>query len=184
MPQLAYTQNPQAGMHGMLADNTQHDIVTGIHPNSASVDLEVGVFVCRNSTVAGREDEVKLPASAADVNSGGGRGFSLGTAVHINPDVIGDNNARSSYRPGEALPVVKRGTMYIRCETAYTAGDKVYVRHAVGAVPATNRLGRIRKDVDDPGAGARATELPGARFETTGTSETVAKISFDVRPTA
>lgn len=178
MPQLSYRETPDKGVSGQIADTRNYRSSTGLNTTNAAV--KPGTFVTRAFTTAGREKEIKPPASAADITGGNARGFVIHQDLHINPLVI-TNVDRASYQPTEELPVMEQGFMFVRCETAWTAGANVYVRFT--AKGGNTELGAVRNDADPTAAPADTAALcQFARFEDTGSGAGIAKISFDIRP--
>lgn len=171
MPQTTMNVTPQVGQSGQLANTQAYEAVT--KTNGQSGNIAPGLFVVRGTDA---DNEAIVPAATTDITGAKALGFAMFQDTYIDPTAQ-SNTERASYRQYAAMPVVRKGTMWIRCETAFTAGAKVFVRftaNGAGKVP-----GNIRNDADTD----KAVALPNARFENTGAADELALVRFDVWPT-
>jgi hypothetical protein len=125
-----------------------------------------------NVTLTGKKffsfvTEVYIPAQAGTAGSlTVGFGSALGplTREHVHGIAMYDASREpEAYPVGYAVPVVKRGPVYVTSETAYTDGDPVYVRLVAGV---GETLGAFRATPDSTDCAL----LQGARFRRTGSA--------------
>ena len=90
-----------------------------------------------------------LPVVATDITGLEGLGFASFTNSN--------DNSLNGYAQADVMNVLEKGTMFVRCEDAVTAGSGVYVRYATGTASV---LGAVRSDADT----STAALLPGAKF--------------------
>lgn len=171
MPQTSFQVDPNVAQSGQLADVHDHDSVTKVVGQATAI--KPGLFVVRGTDV---DKEAVVPSATTDITGGKALGFVRHKSVHI-ASSFAQSTDRASYAEDSEMPVVRRGRMYVRCENAFTAGTKVFVRftaNGAGKVP-----GNIRSDADTD----KAVALPNARFENSGDAGELALIRFDVWPT-
>lgn len=170
MAQTSILARPVAGYSGQLALSHPYESVSKVVGGSAAI--AAGLFVVRGTDL---DREAVVPAATTDITGGKALGFALWKGMHINPSTI-TNTDRGSYQPDETMPVVKRGYIWVRCETVFVAGTKVFVRFTVNG---DNVPGGVRNDADTD----KAVALPDARFENSGSAAGLALIRFNVEPT-
>ena len=160
----APTVAPAVGREGALYDAAPKDVVTKLCEQATGI--KAGRVVVKGTA----DGQVVLPTGTAEITDGSTMGISVYDAAHTPAHLVAGSSAaaETEYGDEESIPVLKKGRVWMVAEDAVGQGDAVFVRHvAAGA----ENLGTVRSDVD----GADATELPGARFEstTTGADELV-----------
>ncbi len=150
MSQTTYVQRLTESIPGRLSCPLQDaDIDSKIN----ALAMPAGVFVARD----GADDAVKVPAAAGDVTT-------TGCGFVLKDFTTGKPVAQSAvdYDAKAGVSVMRRGRMWVLCETASTYGAQVFVRITSDGASNT-QLGKVRNDADVSGS-ARATALPGCRF--------------------
>jgi hypothetical protein len=153
MSQTAHTQDPAVALEGMEADTSlAKERISGL----ATVAIPFGHFVSAEGS-AENPYAVELPDATAKVTDGRG----LGVAVS-DVSVESDGGAGNGYEIDDAVPILRRGRVWVISEDAVAAvGTPAFVRFAAGGGGSV--LGAFRTDADT----ASAVGLPGARFMTT-----------------
>ncbi len=145
MSQTTYVQRLTESIPGRLSCPLQ-DAILDSKINAAA--LPAGVFVTRDAA----DDACKVPVQATDVTTTGLgfvlKDFTTGKPVSLTLD----------YDAKAGVTVMRRGRMWVLCETDTTFGGQVFVR--ITASGGNTQLGKVRKDADT----ATATALPGCRF--------------------
>lgn len=107
--------------------------------------------------VASGAESCDLPTLTTDLSSG----RQLGIGVW---DPAKEPNPALGYNAGQMVQIVRRGYVWMLCETAAQEGDNCFVRFALvsgtGSAPA---IGKVRNNVDT----ADAVAVPGIRFAST-----------------
>lgn len=80
----------------------------------------------------------------------------LGVVIRKPGWVMADEDAAMDYADGDAVPLLRKGPIYVETETACVEGDPVYFR-----VAGSGDLGAFRHDAD---GGSNAVLLPNARW--------------------
>jgi hypothetical protein len=168
--QTVYTINPPVALDGMVYDVRKS--VIEAHVNAQGAAVPAGRFVKRGATPG----LFVLPSASGHVTGGDALGFIIHQGMHLNPNGI-SNDGRSDIQDKESAPIMREGAIWLKCETAFVAGNKPFVRFTVGATPDL-AVGRIRNDADT----AKAVELQFARFENSGSAGAFALVRFSVRP--
>lgn len=148
--QSTYSVRPTAdGIPGMLS-RPEQECVLESKINAAAIPA--GVFVCRDTS----DDSAKVPAASGSVTA---TGFGF-----VKADVARQRNSdgTSTFAAKEGFTVMRRGRMFVLCETAAAYGGAVYVRITSDGASNT-QLGKVRNDADISGS-ARAVALQGCRF--------------------
>lgn len=169
MPQSSYTVNPPAGLAGQTVNAKSFEATTLV--NTTASPIQPGKFVIRGPNPR----EMKLPAASGDVTGGKAKGFVMLRDVQVNTSNI-TNDDRGAVQVNEAGPVMQQGEMWVPCETAFTAGDKPFVRFTANG--AGKDPGNIRNDDDT----LRAVECQFARFVNSGIAGEMAHIRFNIQP--
>lgn len=143
--QTTYPTSYDVGVDGQKIEGYPSAIDTGIAQGGT---IKVGRVVTLDST-AGRDDKaVRAPAAAADITGPAAAGVAMWDPTYPFDD--GD------YKQYATLPVMKKGRMLMKSETAQLKGTNPYVRYASGAGGTV--LGILRDDGDTSSA-AQATWL-------------------------
>lgn len=129
MSQTSYSQYQGGPFSGMLADNSGHEVETGINME-ASASIPFGRFVAWK-TGAPDDKGAKLPAASTDILKG-----VVMHAHHYAPvwtdrdSVVHGELDGTGLVPGATLEVLRRGRIYMESETAFAYGDPVFVRYS------------------------------------------------------
>lgn len=116
MSQLDYN-DLQASIQGGLADAGETDIVTGV---SAAI-VQFGVGLAKDA--AGLVD---VPAATGFIFAG----------ISVQKHKAQENDAaKSQYEIGQAIPMLKRGRIWVNAEVAVNPTDLVFMRHTAGTGP-------------------------------------------------
>lgn len=144
MPQLSYTNAPEAAYEGQMADSGAKDIIS----KTADTDISFGLFVSLGSG----DNNCKLPAASGDVG-----GTTFGVTIRA---ASREPNGDVGYLENDTVAILNKGRVWMRVEDAVTAGDDVYVRHTANG--AGKDPGQVRSDADT----AKAVQLTRAKFAT------------------
>lgn len=126
--QTTYTTAPAAAYKGMLADDTENDIMTMINAES-SLSMPFGNVVSFKTSSPTSDRDAVLPVS--------GEQKLAGIVVHSHdyartftlPDGTTAGELDSvGLIPGTVMAVLWRGTIWVQPETAVVPGDRLYVR--------------------------------------------------------
>ena len=119
-----YVNSPVPLKLGQIGDS-RLDLV--INSRKSLAAAPIGRFYFKDSSQAGVDNLVRLPSATADITQ------QLLEGVLILSDTI-ENDATVAFPQfplGHALPVLKRGSVVVQCETAYApATDTLYLRVA------------------------------------------------------
>lgn len=181
-PQTTMTENPAAGVPGMLYDMNNYASESVVNAESSAA-IAPGLFVVNGTGV----DDAKLPTAAADITAGKARGFAIFQDLNINPSLL-TNADRAKYQPKQYFPITSRCEgMWVYCPKAWTKNGKVFIRYTASLAYPLAVIGQVHPDVDnsDDGSGAvdHCVALVSARFLDTGAAAGLALIKFDVQPT-
>lgn len=159
--QLSYA-DPAAGLAGGLADSGFTDKVTG--KNTAAA-VEFGRYVCRGDA----DGRIKAPALATDVTDekvlGG---IVLRDGLVVNFGIAGN----AAYAQNNAVPVLKRGRVWVICDGAVTAGTSgVFVRYAGTGV---------KGGIGGTSTGGETAALPRARWLTSAADGGLAQLEINL----
>ncbi len=145
MSQTSYAQRFTPSIAGQLSCPLQEAVLDS---KINALAMPAGIFVCRDAA----DDAVKVPAAAGDVTSTG-----CGFVKH---DMAKERQASQTvdFPAKNGVTVMRRGRMWVLCETAAAYGGQVYVR--ITASGGNTQLGKVRNDADT----AAATALTGCRF--------------------
>lgn len=147
MTQLTYGALVK-GIEGGLGDSGHNDIVTRRH---ATLAVLFGRGVIRNAV----EGEVANPSATGFVFEG------IAVATQIaKPNATGV----AQYDAKTAIPVLRKGRIWVLAEQAVNPSSAVFLRHTANA--GTTAPGRFRADIDTAGADA----ITNARWLTTTTA--------------
>jgi len=116
MSQLDYN-DLQASVQGGLADAGETDIVSGV---SAAI-VQFGVGLAKAATGL-----VSVPAAA---------GFAFAGISIMKHKAQGNANALAQYEIGQAIPMLKRGRIWVNAEVAVNPTLPVFMRHTAGTGP-------------------------------------------------
>jgi hypothetical protein len=162
MAQTSYARSFDVAFEGMKVDTTDDTVVTKRNAE-ASTAIPVGRFVKR-----GTGDDDALLLSAAGDNDD-----VEGITIHSHA-MDSDATTTTSYAVKAPMSVVRKGRAWMKTEQAVGPTDPVFARYANGASVITNR-GTVRKDADTNGA----FRVPGAKFLTTATANTLVQVEFE-----
>lgn len=143
--QTSYTMDPDRGVEGQLALNSDPD-VKSMYNGEGATDMPFGRGVQRDTAVAN--------GKAAKMMSGDNRvvGITVLTQSYENGP-FGELSA-TGVKPGGQLDVVREGLILVKCEGGCTAGDRLFVRYAggtIGALRATDAGGSTCHDATSEG---------------------------------
>jgi hypothetical protein len=153
--QTSYSQNLAIGRAGMLADNTNRDVVS---KNASASSIPFGLAVVQGSA----DNECKLPASSSDVT---GQGSLLGVALvdmSVESQLAPTMNATGSVLPGitataaqylqnQMVAILKKGKVLVTVEENVTPASPVFVRFATDGGSNT-QPGSFRASADGTGS--------------------------------
>lgn len=146
IPQVAYPGQPYDGAHDT-------DKTSGLATAAA---VPYGVLAVHDLSNSAGPDQiaVKVPGASTDITV-------LGSAKGV---VLADQGRAQdptfsvpTYRQYQALPLMRRGRVWVKVEEAVVDGDAAFVRFATGS---GTQLGAFRKTADT----ATAVALPGAYY--------------------
>ena len=157
MSQTSYTEEGAVGVPGMLNDIGVNDVLSF----AAEAAVEAGRPMVRGTA----DTQALLPSGAGDEF--------LGVSVFQQPVQDGALAGALSFSAGETLGVLQKGRVWVRVETAVSAGDSVFWRHTTTGplVP-----GGWRIDADT----AAAVQVTGARFLTDAAQDALALLSLNI----
>lgn len=130
--QTSYTVAPAAAYAGMLADDTENDIMT-MNNAEASASMPFGIVVCFKPSPTTDKDAT-LPASGGKL---------AGVLVHSHdyertftlPDGTTAGELDSTgIKPGAEIAVLWRGTVWVKVQQAVAPGDRLFVCHTANTV--------------------------------------------------
>lgn len=158
--QSSFSYDAVKGRPGGLVDagNTEK-----ISRTANAVAVPFGKFVARRNAEGDSAEQCGLPTATADVTARG-KGFAIYDHTRKNG---------SGYEASDQVNIMRKGRMWVDCETAWTDGAAVFVRFAV---PGATGLGSVRNDADT----ANAVALPGCVFVGTGGSAGLAMIELNL----
>lgn len=128
-PQTSYTDENDLGFEGMIADTAQRTVDSLTNEESSAVPFGRGVIGGTD------DDQFKLPSAATDKM----RGITVHSQVTEDPT---DDGIAAK----ETAGVMREGRIIVTPETTIAIGDKVFLRHTLGA--AGDVAGRFRNDAD------------------------------------
>lgn len=126
MSQTSYSQNLAVATPGMIADNTDKDVMSKVNP---VVAIPFGTGVCRG---VNPDRDVKLPASPLEAAA------IVGVALR---DLSVENQRDGlvpNYPIGSPVACLKKGCVWVKVSVAVVAGDDVYCRYANGIADVTD----------------------------------------------
>ena len=134
----------------------QPDMVVDTHPMEGTERILFGAPVAVGTAGAAK-------AWAADSTGPDFLGIAV-REVKSATDYLNQN--AGSYRPGEAVPVMKRGCVNVICQAGTPApGGKVYVRVAVNEVKPNLAIGGFEAAADTAGSVSYTTELVNCQWK-------------------
>jgi len=117
--------------------------------------IPFGILVVRD-TWSGLQKSAHLPSLTAEITT---ITTCLGVTVHSHANEQARDNADNpGYAANSAMSILRKGRIYVRVESAVTAGSIPYVRFSAEA---TEQLGAFRHDADT----SDAVALPHSLFE-------------------
>lgn len=160
--QTAVSYNPAAAIEGQVADLNNNDM----RSYAAGVDITNGRFVVMGAA----DGRCKLPTATGEITGG----KALGIAVYDPMKMVNWPAGNTvPYPQGTTVPILRKGTAWVKVEEAVAPGDPVFVRFAVGTGSA---LGAFRKSADT----ATAVQLPGAVYLDTAAANGLARVDLNV----
>lgn len=148
--------------------------------DGAIVEEEIDIPDGGNATVSTTEKYCKVVSLTIPAQGGTGGSFTLG--ISGDPDlnrswvqgvsVLRTAREDSPYDVDEVMPVLRRGRIFVRTETAVNEGDRAFARHTA---PGDETLGEFRNDAD----GGNAAMAP-ARFSQDADADSIVKLEVDV----
>jgi hypothetical protein len=146
--QTTYPANYDVGIEGQKIEGYPSAIVSGIAEAGA---IKVGKVVIYDATATRNDKAIKAPAVTGDITGPAAYGVTLWDPTY--PFDGGD------YKQYASLPVMRKGRIWLKSETAQVKGTNPFVRFATGTGTV---LGSIRNDADT----ATAVAAPWLRIET------------------
>lgn len=162
MSQTSYSVNQAASFAGMLGDAAS-PIDSRVYLAKTGVPIPFGLVVAKD--VSG-DSICRLPTGSTDDLVG------VSLASQSVEQSIGGSTPQ--YAALEAVPVLRKGRVWVTCEQAVTPADSVFVRYAAGA--GGSQLGSVRKDVDT----ASAVAFAKAKFLTTCTAGALVLLDINI----
>jgi hypothetical protein len=133
--QTSFTYDAVKGRPGGLVDMGYTEKISRIANTNA---VPFGKFVSRRATPADTDEQVGLPEVSASVTARG-KGFAILDHTRKNT---------SGYEANDVVNILRKGRMWVECETAWTDGADVFIRFA----GAGSGLGSVRNDADTANA--------------------------------
>jgi len=167
--QLSYAINAAVARRGMLAD-AGADKLTISRLVELAAGIPAGVMVTRDGATD-EETQCLLPTAAADLTDD----HLLGITLYDASKEPGTNAGDNEYDDEEAVPVLRRGRVWVIAEDDVTveAGAQCYVRHTSGT---GTQLGAFRMDADT----AAAAAISNCRFVTAAHTVSINGVSMTV----
>lgn len=145
----SYGNKPAESFPGMLAGLGPRDLVTGLNKVTA---IPFGTGAVQATT---GDRDIVVPAASTDVF--------VGVAVHQHVEQ-GYGTVNATHAVNSAVPLLRRGRIWVMAEQAVAPTDPVFVRYTangtIGGV--VTAAGQFRKDADT----SRALAVPNARWVT------------------
>lgn len=133
--QTTFTYDAVKGFAGDIVDALPTETISRI----AGAAVPFGKFVSRRATPADGDEVVGPPEVTGSVTARG-KGFARRDQMRKNT---------TGYETNDIVAVLKKGRMWVDCETAWTDGADVFIRFAV---PGSTGLGSVRNDADTANA--------------------------------
>lgn len=164
-PQLDYSGTPQAAFDGMLGSLKPNQVKETAFNEEASAGLLFGRFVKWGtvSTNDSRRQGVKRLTATSEAIAG--------CVYHSHALEV--TSADGGVIPKEAVGILRRGDMHVKCETNWTKEGSVYVRCVIAG---SEEAGAVRASADS----TDCIQLLSARFLNSGTAGGIAWIEFDL----
>jgi hypothetical protein len=145
MSQTTYALRTAVGIPGELSCPVQSAVLDS---KINALAMPAGIFVVYDTL----PDAVRVPATTGEVTGALGCGF-------VKKDIAIERQQGQTldYPAKSGVTVMRRGRMFVTCESDCALGGDVFVRFAAGT---GTQLGAVRKDADT----ATAVKLPGAKF--------------------
>lgn len=167
--QTSYNINFNGAFAGMIGDEPDCRVETG--RNDDAGNIPAGIFMAEGTT-----DQSAILLVAAT-----GAGGKLAGVVanmfsrdpgNLTSQLSGTNDA---YLPGVSIPLLTRGLIWVRSESAFAHGDDVYVRHTVNG-------GLTQKGAVTSGAGTTTgcRKVTGARVVQSSSASGVVLLEVDI----
>ena len=150
MAQTSVTVFPAVGQAGQLVSNDGAEVISRI----AAEEITPGHVV-----VQGAEGTCTRPDATGEVTGGSVLGIAL----------LDPKRASANYTAGEAVPIVRVGTVYVTTESSATLNAEPFVRFVAGAGEVE---GAVRHNADT----SDAVALPGAFFDSAAASTGLVKV--------
>jgi len=141
MSQLAVTQDPPIATPGMLTSIEPRTIKTGLASNEVTAvePMNFGLGVVRDVSLDDQE-QVRIPVQAGDLFMGVVI-FDASKQSAL-PEVAA---TQGDYLPEEAVPILRKGEIWVLTEEAVDETSPVFMRFAAGT---GTILGSFRQDAD------------------------------------
>jgi len=155
--QLTYNQTPNVAMAGMKADAS--DDTCDSLANGDTVTIPPGVAVIKGTSDA----KAKLPGTSGD--------HFLGVTVYSAAGMT--DLVNGGYAVADAMPVMRKGRIWVQVEEAVNKGDNAFIRYASGT---GTQKGAFRKSADT----STAVQAKGFVYLTTASANGFALLEVDV----
>jgi len=172
MAQTSYTIDiPAVSYPGQIADASKVLDVLSVLNVAAAIPF--GVFVSKDLSNSGGFDKLagKVPATGTDITT---LGSLLGVALCEQTLAQDSSVAVPTWPIKSAMPVMRKGRVWVLSETDVTDGAQIYVRHTASG--GNTQLGKVRKDADS----ATAALAPGCVFRGTYASAGYVCVEIDL----
>jgi hypothetical protein len=164
MPQTTVSSALTKATPGLLGDAAFNDAVSCIVDLAAGIAPGLGVVRTANGDFA-----AALPTATFLIAA------FLGVSLHSHKAKFSpSNDDNEKYEDEDTMPVLRHGRVWVRSESAFTAGAAAFVRFSAGA--GGTQLGAFRTDADT----ATAVAVAGLRFLTSGSAADLALLEVNL----
>lgn len=174
MSQTSYSINiPAVSYPGQLADNMEaRDVLSCL---AVAAALAYGILVVRDAANVGGFDQLaaKAPSLTTDISV---MGSPIGVVLADQARAQNPAVASAQYPINSAVPVLRKGRVWVSAETAMTDGANPFVRFAAGA--GGSQLGAFRNDADTASAVQMSSGQALVRGTTSGAGYSVIELDL------
>jgi hypothetical protein len=145
----SYANKPADSFPGMLHGLQPRNIVTGLNKVTA---IPFGTGAVQAGT---GDRDIVVPSASTDVF--------VGVSLHQHVEQ-GYGSVNATHAVNSAVPLLRRGQVWVMAEQAVTPSDPVFVRYTANGTinGVVTAAGQFRKDADT----SRALQIPNARWVT------------------
>lgn len=120
--QSTYTEEPAIAFAGMLGDFTEPETLTLVN-NEASAEIKFGLAV-KFDAAGDDQDALILTAITNDV---------AGLLIHDHRYAKTSGLGATGVAAGEPMSILRKGRMWVLCESGCVPGDRMHIRALIGA---------------------------------------------------